>query len=253
MLKPQVAAARCTLAAGVDALPGGFALLTASRTLVCADVHFGYEDVIAGGGALPLWSTAESASAIAVAAQRYGAREIVILGDAIHASRMSSAAASAVRGALDALRAIAVLTIVAGNHEGRSRGAAILGETVEACDRDGWRLVHGDKAHIGETPAMIGHLHPSLGVGGGATVPAFLGAQRLVVLPAVTPYSAGLDVTGADCAAALGAWGVERAAVHVVAVTAERVFPFGSLSRLAGLSAAAASRAGRRRVLRPDR
>ncbi len=49
------------LADGVVALPGGFALLTRSRVLLCADAHLGYEDVMGGGAALPLWSTAEIA------------------------------------------------------------------------------------------------------------------------------------------------------------------------------------------------
>ena len=254
-MRPAKSAAEYPLAGGVVALPGGFALLTASRVLVCADAHLGYEDVMGGGAALPLWSTTEIVASIALAARRHGAREIVFLGDAIHGAGLSEGAARAVAAALDVLRAQAVVTIVAGNHEGRTRGVAVLGATVEACERDGWTLLHGDKPRLGMR-SMIGHLHPSLHLGGEASAQAFLGSRALVVVPALTPYSTGLDVTSDACADALAPWGVARRDLQVVAATAERVFPFGALSALRG-ALRAPSREGehplrRRRYLRPD-
>jgi metallophosphoesterase superfamily enzyme len=107
-------------------------------------------------------------------------------------------------------------------------------------------LLHGDKPRLAAR-SMIGHLHPSLHLGGDASAQAFLGSRVLVVVPALTPYSTGLDVTSDACAEALAPWGVERRDLQVVAATAERVFPFGALS---------ASREGdhpmrRRRYLRP--
>ena len=238
-MKPARACDTYPLADGVLALPGGFALLTASRALICADAHLGYEDVMGGGAALPLWSTTEIVASIALAARRHAAREIVFLGDAIHGAGLSKGAARAVGAALDVLRAQAPVTIVAGNHEGRTRGVAVLGVTVEACVRDGWTLLHGDKPHhmarswqSVTARSMIGHLHPSLHLGGDVSAQAFLGSQRLVVVPALTPYSAGLDVTSDACAGALTPWSVERRDLQVVAATAERVFPFGALSEL---------------------
>lgn len=235
MIKPGRHAAATPLAAGVLALPGGFALLTVSRTLICADAHFGYEDVMGGGAALPLWSTHEIVASIATAVRAHAVREIVFLGDAIHGTRMSEGAARAVRAALERLRAQATVTIVAGNHEGRSRGAAVLGETVEACERDGWMLVHGDRPEPRAARTIIGHLHPSLHLGGARTAPAFLAAPSLIVVPALTPYSPGLDVLGEACLAALAPWGVGRRDLHVVAASGERVFPFGTLSALRGV------------------
>jgi metallophosphoesterase superfamily enzyme len=232
MILPAPACDAYPLARGVIALPGGFALLEASRTLLCADAHFAYEDVI--GGALPLWSTAEIAATIAIVAQRHGVHEIVLLGDLLHGAAMSAGAARAVRDALLVLREIAALTFIAGNHEGRTRGRSILGETVEMCERDGWWLMHGDKPPVAGTPAIIGHLHPSVHLGGRSTIPAFLAARDLVVVPALTPYSIGLDVLSDACLAALAPYGVRRADVQVVAASAERVYPFGTLSRLHG-------------------
>ena len=260
MIRPAPACDAHPLADGVLALPGGFAWLSASHVLVCADAHLGYEDVMGGGAALPLWSTTEIVASIAVAARRHAAREIVFLGDAIHGANLSEGAARAVGAALDALRAQARVTIIAGNHEGRSRGVAVLGPTVESCERDGWTLAHGDRPEPRGSglPArtMIGHLHPSLHLGGEVTAPAFLGSSALVVVPALTPYSLGLDVTGDACLAALAPWGVQRRDLTVVAATAERVFPFGALSALRGtlhVRGADAAPLGRRRRLRPDR
>jgi len=230
--KPAAPAHDCALADGVVALASGFALLARSRVLLVADAHFGYEDVMGGGAALPLWSTAEMASAIAIAARRYAVREVVFLGDVIHGSRMSAGAEQVVVDALASLRDVAPLTFVAGNHEGRSRGAAILGATVEGCERDGWLLVHGDRPGSPAARTIIGHLHPSLHLGGGTSAPAFIAGERLIVVPALTPYSSGLDVLSDECLAALRPWNVGRADLHVVAATSERVYPFGTLSSL---------------------
>ena len=257
MTRPAPACETYPLANGVVALPGGFAFLTASRVLVCADAHLGYEDVMGGGAALPLWSTAEITASIALAVRRHAAREIVFLGDAIHGAGLSTGAARAVGAALETLRADARVTVVAGNHEGRTRGVAVLGPTVESCVRDGWMLAHGDRPQLLAADlrgVMIGHLHPSLHLGGAVTAPAFLAAARLVVVPALTPYSPGLDVLGDACLAALAPWAVGRRDLDVVAATADRVFPFGTLSALRGALHVTATGGplGRRR-LRSDR
>jgi len=227
---PAPAAESHPLARGVVALPGGFALLEAGRVLLCADAHFGYEDVM--GGALPLWSTAELGATIAIVAQRHAVREIVFLGDLLHGSAMSEGAVRAVQRELLVLREIAQLTFIAGNHEGRTRGRSILGETVETLERDGWHLIHGDRPALPGTPTIIGHLHPSMHLGGNAAMPAFLAARDLIVVPALTPYSVGLDVLSDACIAALAPYGVRRPDLQVVAASAERVFPFGTLSRV---------------------
>jgi metallophosphoesterase superfamily enzyme len=227
---PVPAATSHPLARGVLALPGGFALLEAPGVLICADAHFGYEDVM--GGALPLWSTTEIATTIAIAAQRHAVREIVFLGDLLHGTQMSDGATRAIQAALLLLREIAPLTFIAGNHEGRTRGRSILGETLETCERDGWLLLHGDKPPRAGTPAIIGHLHPSVHLGGESSMPAFLAARDLIVVPALTPYSSGLDVFSDACIAALAPYAVSRADLQVVAATPERVYPFGTLSHM---------------------
>jgi metallophosphoesterase superfamily enzyme len=98
---------------------------------------------------------------------------------------------------------------------------------------------------------VIGHLHPSLRLGGDRSARAFLGSPSLVVVPALTPYSPGLDVLGDAALAALAPWSVTARELHVVAANGERVFPFGALSALRGAIRRPA--VDRRRVLRADR
>jgi metallophosphoesterase superfamily enzyme len=225
---PSAASDRYILQPGAIALPRSLLLLERSRSLVVADAHFGSEDVI--GGALPLWTTHESVLALLAAVEREEAREIIFLGDVIHSSRMSQGAASVVRNVLDRLRARCVVTIVVGNHEGHSRGEAILGDVEDAVERDGWVLVHGDEPVL-VPRAIIGHVHPSISLGGRSSVPAFLSTTRTIVVPAFTPYSPGLSVLAKDCAEALRAFGDEHDP-DVVGSDVDRVFPFGSRSAL---------------------
>jgi metallophosphoesterase superfamily enzyme len=221
---------------GVSAVAPGLLWLQGARAIIAADVHFAYEDVI--GAALPAWSTADVTATLLRACKMLDAREIVLLGDVIHSARMSEGAARAVRHALAAMRAVATLTIVAGNHEGKSRGAAILGETIECAERDGWLLVHGDRAPSpaklsGARGVIIGHLHPSLPLAAGVTAPAFLAANRLIAIPALTPYSSGLDVFSEACLRALHSFNIgSRRDLHVVAATGDVLYPFGTLSDL---------------------
>ncbi len=257
MKPPSRSAERCDVAHGVVALAPGLAWLPATQTLIAADAHLAYEDVV--GGALPLWSTAEIVATLALVAARMTAREIVFLGDIVHGARMSEGAIRTVREGLDLLRATASLTLVAGNHEGRSRAFGVLGTTVEACERDGWLLVHGDRPAALGRRAIIGHLHPSLHLGGGANVPAFVASDALVVVPALTPYSPGLDLLSQDFADAIGLWSVRGREAHVVATTLDRVFPFGSLATLRATLRAPSPAAARpparfrKRHLRSDR
>lgn len=247
-----------SLADGIVALAPGVGFLTESRVLLAADAHLAYEDVV--GGTLPLWSTAEIVATLAVLVARSGARELIFLGDIIHGPRMSEGAVREVRAALEALRAQCALTLVAGNHEGRARAFSVLGETVDACERDGWLLVHGDGiASLGRR-AVIGHLHPSLPLGARTTSPAFVASEALVVLPALNPYSPGLDLLSDDFARAIGLWNVRRSDAHVVAAGTERCYPFGTLGKLRETlrgpvpTMPPPSRSWkRRRVLRPDR
>ncbi len=248
------AATRTTrLAEGIDAVAPGLLWMKQTRTIVAADAHLAYEDVI--GGALPTWSTTDAIAILLSAARMLDAREFLFLGDVIHGSRMSEGAAREVQAGLDRLRAVATVTLVAGNHEGRSRGVDVLGETVEFARRDGWLLIHGDRpVHQGER-VIIGHLHPSVR-SSGTSAPVFVAGAQIIVVPALTSYSEGLDVCSDDYFEALQSFGVSsRGDLHVVAATAELVYPLGSLSSLRQelRRPSPPQRRYRRKFLRPDR
>ncbi|MDQ2992139.1 MAG: metallophosphoesterase [Candidatus Eremiobacteraeota bacterium] len=215
---------------GAIALPHGLLFLRASATLIAADIHLGYEDVI--GGALPLWSTATIARTIGETIERVGARELVLLGDVVHSTNMSEGAARTVRAALDGLRAKCTVVPIAGNHESHTRGRALLGETYERLEREGWLLLHGDVPPLERARCIVGHLHPSLRLGAGTSVPVMLGGERVIVAPALTPYSPGLDVRSRHCARALLAFGANIDGMFAVACGEDRVYPFGSIGRL---------------------
>lgn len=239
------------VAPGVWVLPQSLVWIERTRTLIAADAHFAYEEVI--GGALPLWSTGASTATLSLAIARTNAAELVLLGDVIHGSSMSEGAQCIVRDALTTLRDVCPVVIVAGNHEGRSRGVRVLGETVESCERDGWLLCHGDAPQ--QSVAIVGHLHPSLHVGGGESMPAALGCSRLVVVPALTPYSVGLNAFSPACASAIRSFGAVPASMQVVASGEDRVYPFGELGELQALLRGGAripESARGRKVLRRD-
>jgi len=226
----RAAAASHELVSDAFALPHGLLWLRRARTLVAADVHFGYEDAI--GGALPLWSTDETATLLGEAIAACGARELVLLGDIVHSSHLGDGAAAVVVETLDALRARCDVVAVAGNHEGRTRGRAILGETVESIERDGWLLLHGDRPPPPGTRCIVGHLHPSIRLGAEASIPAFLSGPALIVAPALTPYSPGLDVRSDSCARAVRAFGARIEDLAVVGCGEDRVYPFGPVGGL---------------------
>ena len=225
----ESAARTARLAEGIDAVAPGLLWMRETRTLVAADAHLAYEDVI--GGALPTWSTTDAISLLQKAAVEFGAREFLFLGDVIHGARMNEGASREVQAGLDRLRSLAAVTLVAGNHEGRTRGADVLGDTVEYAERAGWLMIHGDKPALSRQ-VIIGHLHPSVR-SNGTSAPAFVTGPRIIVVPALTPYSEGLDVCGDDCFAALQTFGVtSRRELQVVAATAELVYRLGSVSGL---------------------
>jgi len=230
---PQPAALSVPLARGVTALPGGLAWLPEPRVLVAADAHLGYEDVV--GGALPLWSTDEIVALLLIAIERMRAREVVFLGDVIHGATMSDGAARRVAQAVQALRERVAVTMIAGNHEGRARGAKILGATEEAIERDGWLLLHGDRPFFGARRSIIGHLHPSLHLSGREAVGAFVASEEVVVVPALTPYSSGLNALSSEFSRALEPWTRSQQSLHVVAATGDWLYPFGALQKLRAL------------------
>jgi metallophosphoesterase superfamily enzyme len=220
------------LAPGVFARADGLLFITSSRTLVAADLHLGYEECI--GAALPLWSIAETARKLKVAIAKTQARELVLLGDIVHGTRMSEGASRCVISLLDHWRTLANVVAVAGNHEGRGRGRELLGHTVESVDRAGWHLTHGDipgdkPSRLNPRRSIIGHVHPSVRLSPSMSAPAFVYSASLIALPAQTPFSPGLHVASREAQQAFSPWLAYGERARAVIVSRGRLLELGAL------------------------
>ncbi|HET9096584.1 MAG TPA: hypothetical protein VFN37_07980, partial [Candidatus Baltobacteraceae bacterium] len=101
----------------------------------------------------------------------------------------------------------------------------------------------GDRPAFAAAGCIIGHLHPSLALDGRTSAPAFLASNSLLVVPALTPYSSGLNVLSDACLHALRPYGIRsRRELRVVAAAGDLLYPFGALSELRKM----------RKWLRPD-
>jgi metallophosphoesterase superfamily enzyme len=140
---------------------------------------------------------------------------------------------------LRGIAARAQLICVKGNHDRQfHRDFSGLGlALVDEWKADGLKAVHGDRLPKTTAPGellIIGHLHPAVGLEDAAgvrqRVPAFLIAGPVVVLPAFSPFAAGLDVwrrLPEEIAALSG-----DAPPEVVAATGARAVALGPLARL---------------------
>ena len=145
-----------------------------------------------GGAGLPLWSTARDR----VVDRDRGAssrRARDRLPRRRHPRRRPERRRRARRrAALDALRAIARVTFVAGNHEGRSRGAAMLGATVEAANATAGRsrTATGPALQAGGAPSSAICIPRSISAAT-STAPAFLGVAHARRRPGADAVLAG--------------------------------------------------------------
>jgi metallophosphoesterase superfamily enzyme len=159
---------------------------------------------------------------------------VVLLGDVVHASGPSGEERDVVQRTLDAIRANARLIAVRGNHDrafARDYGFEMAGQW----ECEDVLAVHGDRhSSPGGRHLVIGHVHPALGIsdhaGASQRVPVFLVSPLMTVLPAFSPFAAGIDVRF-RMPLPLNAL-LQETDVHVFAATGRRVVPLGSLARL---------------------
>ncbi|HWA87532.1 MAG TPA: metallophosphoesterase [Opitutus sp.] len=163
--------------------------LAAPRLLVVADLHWGYAaSHRAQGNLLPAWGDTVIAQRLGALIADYAPREMLWLGDSLHtlAGRASAEAF---------LAACTVpVTIVAGNHDARWSRAA--GAT--AIRREQFFFHHGNQPRRAPADALeiIGHHHPAIswsdGAGARLKLPALVASARRLVLPAFSPWAAGV-------------------------------------------------------------
>jgi DNA ligase-associated metallophosphoesterase len=159
--------------AGEDALlhPSGTLFLSAHRTLLVADAHFGKAVSFRKLGVpVPRGTTTDNVDRLDAAIADTRAEQVVFLGDFLHSVRSHAAGTLGVLQAWRDRHASLALTLVRGNHDDRAGDPpASLGFTVvdEPLPLGPFALCHHPRAVPGAY-ALAGHWHPCISVTGRA-------------------------------------------------------------------------------------
>ncbi len=210
-----------------------------SGTAVVADVHLGYSWAQRRRGELGPLADIKAKEKLLRLAADLQPREMVFLGDLVHAPRPCAPERVWIESILTELSGRARVVAVRGNHDrafAREFGHLTV-TTVETWSAPGILALHGDRLAriaIPESVTLImGHLHPSLSLrdaaGANQKVPLFLATPHCVVLPAFSPFARGFDVA-AGLPSDLGAC-FQSEEILAYAATGSRVAALGPLGR----------------------
>jgi metallophosphoesterase superfamily enzyme len=163
--------------------------IEAEQLLVVADLHWGYSaSHRARGNLVPVWGDEEIERRLLGLLRDYRPAEMLWLGDIVHAAEGAAAAERFLR------QATIPVTVLAGNHDRRWRGATQL-----TAARGRYFFHHGDapRAVPPDSLEIIGHHHPAFnwtdGAGARLKLPALVATPTRLVLPAFSPWAAGTD------------------------------------------------------------
>jgi uncharacterized protein len=159
--------------AGADVVlhPSGAALLSAQKTLLVADAHFGKAVSFRKLGVpVPSGTTTETLDELSAALEATGATRVVFLGDFLHSRRSHAAGTLGAIAKWRAEHAGLALTLVRGNHDDRAGDppAALDIEVVdEPLPLGPFALCHHPEPVAGAY-VLAGHWHPCISVAGRA-------------------------------------------------------------------------------------
>jgi metallophosphoesterase superfamily enzyme len=169
---------------------------------VLADLHWGYAvSHQAHGNLLPTWGDDELATRLRSLLTDYQPAEMIWLGDSLHTLAGREPAERF-------LRETSTPTIVlSGNHDQRWTLRITGAETRTAelpavLARPGYFFHHGHRSPCVPPDCLeiVGHYHPALawwdGAGGRLRLPALIASPRRVILPAFSPWAAGVAWNG---------------------------------------------------------
>jgi uncharacterized protein len=227
------------LAPGRWAHASGALWLSECRTALLADVHLGYGWALRRRGQLgPVQEGAVRRKLTATIADLQP-KTIVFVGDIVHAPRPGKQERAAIEAALAELAGHAELVLIPGNHD-RGFARDYPGAAIRIADdwRDcGLLAVHGHSLPATTDHLVLGHIHPALGIqddaGASQKVPVFVSSERVTVLPAFSPLSAGGDIR-VHMPQAVSKM-MSRESTRVIAASGRRVLNLGLLSRLQAL------------------
>jgi DNA ligase-associated metallophosphoesterase len=162
--------------------------LASERTLVVADIHWGYaQSHRQAGNLLPMWGDEEIAFRLNRLISYYQPARMIWLGDSLH----TPTAADFAEAFLKQIEPLEVI-IISGNHD----------RSWKKADRKEFHLGslvfhHGDTSRKLEEGGMevIGHIHPTISLSDGAglrlKVHALVQGHRRLILPSFSEWSSG--------------------------------------------------------------
>jgi DNA ligase-associated metallophosphoesterase len=200
-------------------LPEHALLWPTGRVLFVADLHLGKAATYRSlGQPVPSGTTAENLRRLSALIHQYQPREVVFLGDFLHAAQARTAS---VLGQLQLWRhshTQLMCTLVRGNHDSRAGDppADLNFSVVEEPYLIGpFAACHHPQQHATHA-VLAGHLHPATQLQGPARdrlrLPCFVFETRSAILPAFGEFTGGLTV-------------MAKSGVHLYAAGGEAVWP----------------------------
>lgn len=174
-------------------------------TAVLADFHLGYEDVMAQKGVfLPKLQYPYILELLSKIFEKYAPKRVIIDGDLKHEfSRNMPQEWDEIESIVDFFKDRAELIVIRGNHDNFLKGI-LRKRGIEMHDTyvlGKYLFAHGHKnLEIPNDKVLImAHEHPSITlrdeVYATIKLPCFLYSRKIIVLPAVSLYAAGTDVS----------------------------------------------------------
>ncbi len=178
------------------------------ETAVMADFHLGFEDVMAQQGLfLPKLQYPQIMDTLEKVIEKYAPTRLVVNGDLKHEfSKNMPQEWREIEEMVDFISDRTQLVVIRGNHDNflgsilKRRGIPFL----NSFSIGKFLMVHGHrKVEIPEGKVLImGHEHPSITVRdevmASTKLPCFLISDSIIVLPAVSIYALGTDVSKSD-------------------------------------------------------
>lgn len=222
---------------GIMAHASGGLWLTSSKTLVLADLHLGYGWAQRRRGELGPLVDEKTRLKIGIVLDELLPDTLLLSGDIVHAPSPCRPELKFIEQVLAEIRGKTEIIGIRGNHDRQfARDFGGLGiPLLEEWTEGELTVTHGDRLPERLTGRLaIGHLHPAIGLedasGVKQRIPAFLVAGQVVVVPAFSPFAAGLDVwRSMPVEIARLSKGVPP---EVIAATGTRVVKMGPLHRL---------------------
>jgi len=191
-------------------LPGRAALVTASQTLLVADLHLGKAATFRRAGIpVPEGSAQRDLERLEQLVRGHDVRRLVVLGDLFHAKGGCTPQVFAEFAALRSRIADTAIVLVLGNHD-RAVGRLPASLGIDAClhslDEPPFHFVHepatGVTASDRDLFTVAGHLHPTVAIrspsGDRIADRCFVAEPSVLVLPAFGSFTGGHRVEPAE-------------------------------------------------------